>query len=176
MNIKTHNLSRLKELVSALGNKIKDTSAIEAKKDVGENTSDKNDRMSLSLIRLTAFLAGIAYIAHDILKSVNKIDEAVNEDLDDKKYLESLSYLEKVIPLCKKSQKYNQLAIAYARKGIILTKTGRTEEGSEYIKKACAILHAIEDTKLLSELEKELSHYLNMESENPLQLDMLLQE
>ena len=37
---------------------------------------------------LTAFLAGIAYIAHDILKSVNKIDEAVNEDLDDKKYLE----------------------------------------------------------------------------------------
>lgn len=59
MNIKTHNLSRLKELVSALGNKIKDTSAIEAKKDVGENTSDKNDRMSLSLIRLTAFLAGL---------------------------------------------------------------------------------------------------------------------
>eukprot|EP00831_Metopus_contortus_P029627 TRINITY_DN2435_c0_g1_i2.p1 TRINITY_DN2435_c0_g1~~TRINITY_DN2435_c0_g1_i2.p1 ORF type:complete len:381 (-),score=35.76 TRINITY_DN2435_c0_g1_i2:411-1553(-) len=96
--------------------------------------------------------------------------------IDDKKYLEALSYLEKVIPLCKKSQKYNQLAIAYARKGIILTKTGRTEEGSEYIKKACAILHAIEDTKLLSELEKELSHYLNMESENPLQLDMLLQE
>ena len=96
--------------------------------------------------------------------------------IDDKKYLEALSYLEKVIPLCKKSQKYNQLAIAYARKGIILTKTGRTEEGSEYIKKACAILHAIEDTKLLSELEKELSHYLNMESESPLQLDMLLQE
>ena len=57
-----------------------------------------------------------------------------------------------------------------------MTKTGRTEEGSEYIKKACAILHAIEDTKLLSELKKELSHYLNMESENPLQLDMLLQE
>ena len=28
---------------------------------------------------LTAFLAGIAYIAHDILKSVNKIDEAVKD-------------------------------------------------------------------------------------------------
>jgi hypothetical protein len=81
-----------------------------------------------------------------------------------------------VIHLCKKSQKYNQLAIAYARKGIILKKTGKTDEGSEHIKKAYAILSAIEDTKLLSELEKELSHYLNMESEVPLQLDMLLQE
>lgn len=37
---------------------------------------------------LTALPAGIAYIAHDILKSVNKLDEIVNEDLDDKKYLE----------------------------------------------------------------------------------------
>lgn len=34
---------------------------------------------------LTALPAGIAYIAHDILKSVNKLDEIVNEDLDDKK-------------------------------------------------------------------------------------------
>jgi transcriptional regulator with XRE-family HTH domain len=96
--------------------------------------------------------------------------------IEDKKYPESLSYLEKVIPLCKKYQKYNQLAIAYSRKGIILQKTGKMDEGSEYIKKAYAILNAIEDTKLISELENELSHYLDMESEAPLQLDMLLQE
>ena len=96
--------------------------------------------------------------------------------IDDKKYPESLSYLEKVIPLCKKYQKYNQLAIAYSRKGIILQKTGKIDEGSEYIKKAYAILNAIEDTKLLSELEKELSYYLDMEDKGPLQLEISPQE
>ncbi len=69
--------------------------------------------------------------------------------IDDEKYPEALSYLEKVIPLCKKYQKYNQLAIAYARKGIILQKTGKIDEGSEHIEKAYAILNAIEDTKLI---------------------------
>lgn len=96
--------------------------------------------------------------------------------IDDKKYPEALSYLEKVIPLCKKYQKYNQLAIAYSRKGIILQKTGKIDEGSEYIKKAYAILNAIEDTKLLSELEKELSYYLDMEDKGPLQLEISPQE
>ncbi|OUL07541.1 hypothetical protein B0533_13580 [Sedimentibacter sp. SX930] len=94
--------------------------------------------------------------------------------IEDKKYPESLSYLEKVIPLCKKYQKYNQLAIAYARKGVILQKTGKIDEGSEYIEKGYAILHAIEDTKLISELENELSHYFNMDCESPIQLDVLL--
>jgi Rgg/GadR/MutR family transcriptional activator len=82
--------------------------------------------------------------------------------IDDKKYPEALSYLKKVIPLCKKYQKYNQLAIAYARKGIILQKTGEMDEGSEYIEKAYSILNAIEDRKLIEDLEKEVSHYLNM--------------
>ncbi|SYZ77891.1 helix-turn-helix domain-containing protein [Trichococcus shcherbakoviae] len=94
----------------------------------------------------------------------------------DNKYPESLFYLEKVIPLCKKYQKYNQLAIAYSRKGIILQKTGKIDEGSEYIKKAYAILNAIEDTKLLSELEKELSYYLDIEDKGPLQLEISPQE
>lgn len=82
--------------------------------------------------------------------------------IDDKKYHEASSYLERVIPLCKKYQKYNQLAIAYARKGIVLQKTGKMDEGSEYIEKAYAILNAIEDTKLVGDLEKEVSHYLNV--------------
>ena len=94
----------------------------------------------------------------------------------DNKYPESLFYLEKVIPLCKKYQKYNQLAIAYSRKGIILQKTGKIDEGSEYIKKAYAILNAIEDTKLLSELEKELSDYLDIEDKGLLQLEISPQE
>lgn len=82
--------------------------------------------------------------------------------IDDQKYHEAIAYLEKVIPLCKKYQKYNQLAIAYARKGITLQKTGKMDEGSEYINKAYAILKAIEDTKLISDLEKEVSHYLSI--------------
>lgn len=87
--------------------------------------------------------------------------------IDEQKYPESLSYLEKVIPLCKKYQKYSQLAIAYARKGIILQKTGKIEEGSEYIEKAYSILNAIEDRKLVDDLEKEISHYLNKGGEGP---------
>ena len=82
--------------------------------------------------------------------------------IDDKKYHEALSYLEKVIPLCKKYQKYNQLSIAYARKGIIFKKTGKIDEGSEYIEKAYSILNAIEDRKIIEDLEKEVSHYLKM--------------
>ena len=82
--------------------------------------------------------------------------------IEDKKYHEAFAYLEKVIPLCKKYQKYNQLSIAYARKGIILQKTGKSDEGSEYIEKAYAILNAIEDGKLIEGLEQEVSHYLNM--------------
>ena len=50
------------------------------------------------------------------------------------------------------------------------------DEGSEYIKKAYAILNAIEDTKLLSELEKELSYYLEVRSKGPLQLQISQQE
>ncbi|CZQ91083.1 helix-turn-helix domain-containing protein [Trichococcus collinsii] len=96
--------------------------------------------------------------------------------IDDKKYPESLSYLEKVIPLCKKYQKYNQLAIAYARKGIVLQKTGEIDEGSKHIKKAYSILIAIEDMKLMGDLEKELSYYLGMGSKGPLQLEISLQE
>lgn len=96
--------------------------------------------------------------------------------IDDKKYPEALSHLEKVIPLCKKYQKYNQLGIAYSRKGIILQKKGKIDEGSEYIKKAYAILNAIEDTKLISELEKELSYYLDMGYKGPLQLEISPQE
>jgi Rgg/GadR/MutR family transcriptional activator len=82
--------------------------------------------------------------------------------IDDKKYHEASTYLERVIPLCKKYQKYNQLAIAYARKGIVLQKSGKMDEGSECIGKAYAILNAIEDTKLVGDLEKEVSYYLNM--------------
>lgn len=67
--------------------------------------------------------------------------------IDDKKYPEALSYLEKVISLCKKYQKYNQLAIAYSRKDLFYKKQGKNDEGSEYIEKAYAILNAIEDTK-----------------------------
>lgn len=96
--------------------------------------------------------------------------------IDDKKYPEALAYLEKVIPLCKQYQKYNQLAIAYSRKGLILQKTGKIDEGSEYIKKAYAILNAIEDTKLISELEKELSYYLDLGDKGPHQLEVSLQE
>jgi Rgg/GadR/MutR family transcriptional activator len=93
--------------------------------------------------------------------------------IDEQKYPESLSYLEKVIPLCKKYQKYSQLAIAYARKGIILQKTGEIDEGSESIEKAYSILNAIEDMKLIDDLGKELSHYLNQGCEGPLQLEIL---
>lgn len=96
--------------------------------------------------------------------------------IDDKKYPEALAYLEKVIPLCKQYQKYNQLAIAYARKGIILKTTGEMDEGSEHIEKAYAILNAIEDTKLISELEKELSYYLDLGYKGPHQLEISLQE
>ncbi|CZQ96387.1 Hypothetical protein Tpal_1998 [Trichococcus palustris] len=81
---------------------------------------------------------------------------------EDKKYHEALSYLEKAIPLCKKYQKYIQLALAYARKGIILQKTGKMDEGAEHIEKAYAILNAIEDRKLINDLEKEVSHYMSM--------------
>ena len=96
--------------------------------------------------------------------------------IDDKKYPEALSYLEKVISLCKKYQKYNQLAIAYSRKGLILQKTGKNDEGSEYIEKAYAILNAIEDTKLIKKKKKELSYYLEVRSKGPLQLEISQQE
>jgi len=91
-------------------------------------------------------------------------------------YSEALDYLEKVIPLCKKYQKYNQLAIAYSRKGIILQKTGKIEESYELIEKAYAILHAIDETKLLGELEKELSYYLDEGFKRPLQLEISVHE
>jgi len=91
-------------------------------------------------------------------------------------YSEALDYLEKVIPLCKKYQKYNQLAIAYSRKGIILHKTGKIEESYELIEKAYAILHAIDETKLLGELEKELSYYLDEGFKRPLQLEISVHE
>ena len=56
--------------------------------------------------------------------------------IDGQKYPEALSYLKKVIPLCKKYQKYNQLAIAYARKGIVLQKLGNIDEGISYLIKS----------------------------------------
>lgn len=96
--------------------------------------------------------------------------------IDEQKYLEALSYLENVIPLCKKYQKYNQLAIAYSRKGIILQKTGKIDEGSEHIAKAYSILNAIEDTKLIDDLDKELSYYLDMGFKRPLQLEISRQD
>ncbi|MPM39792.1 hypothetical protein SDC9_86427 [bioreactor metagenome] len=96
--------------------------------------------------------------------------------IDDKKYPEALCYLEKVIPLCKKYQKYNQLAIAYARKGIILHKTGKIAESSEHIERAYSILNAIEDWKLIDDLKKELSYYLDMGNKGPLQLEISPQE
>lgn len=82
--------------------------------------------------------------------------------IDGQKYPEALSYLKKVIPLCKKYQKYNQLAIAYARKGIVLQKLGDIDEGIAFIEKAYAILNAIEDAKLIGDLEKEVAHYLSV--------------
>ncbi len=81
--------------------------------------------------------------------------------IDDKNYPEALGYLEKVFPLCKKYQQYNQLAIAYARKGIVLQKSGEISEGTKCIEKAYAILNAIEETKMIRSLEKEVTHYLN---------------
>jgi Rgg/GadR/MutR family transcriptional activator len=96
--------------------------------------------------------------------------------IDEQKYPEALSYLEKVIPLCRKYQKYNQLAIAYSRKGIILQKTGKIDEGSEHIAKAYSILNAIEDTKLIDDLDKELSYYLDMGFKRPLQLEISRQD
>lgn len=81
--------------------------------------------------------------------------------IEGKKYPEALSHLNKSIPLCKKYQKYNQLAIIYARKGIILQKTGKIEEGIEYIDKAYAILNAVDETKLMADLEQEVSYYLS---------------
>lgn len=96
--------------------------------------------------------------------------------IDEQKYPEALSYLEKVIPLCKKYQKYNQLAIAYSRKGIILQKTGKIDEGSEHIAKAYSILNAIEDTKLIDDLDKELSYYLDMGFKRPLPLEISRQD
>ena len=50
------------------------------------------------------------------------------------------------------------------------------DEGSEHIEKAYSILNAIEDRKLIDDLGKELSHYLNKECEGPLQLEILQQE
>ena len=50
------------------------------------------------------------------------------------------------------------------------------DEGSEHIEKAYAILNAIEDTKLISELEKELSYYLDLGDKGPHQLEISLQE
>ena len=58
----------------------------------------------------------------------------------------------------------------------ILQKTGKNDEGSEYIEKAYAILNAIEDTKLIGELEKELSYELEVRSKGPLQLEISQQE
>jgi Rgg/GadR/MutR family transcriptional activator len=96
--------------------------------------------------------------------------------IDEQKYHQAFSYLENVIPLCKKYQKYNQLAIAYSRKGIVLQKTGKIDEGSEHIAKAYSILNAIEDMKLIDDLEKELSYYLDMGFKGPLQLEISMQE
>ena len=50
------------------------------------------------------------------------------------------------------------------------------DEGSEHIEKAYSILNAIEDRKLIYDLGKELSHYLNKGCEGPLQLEILQQE
>ena len=84
---------------------------------------------------LTAFLAGIAYIAHDILKSVNKIDEAVNEDLDDKKYLEIIYC---IIDYGKNHKQKNNLQrtfylIMQERYAMALIINGKRKEAEEYI-------------------------------------------
>jgi transcriptional regulator with XRE-family HTH domain len=157
---------------------------------------DKFDKWYLLDIRLINYILFIfpSEVAVNIGKRVSKqlepyhsMKEAevtlVNVNINlailliyNQQYSEALDYLEKVIPLCKKYQKYNQLAIAYSRKGIILQKTAESKESSEYIEKAYAILHAIEDTKLLGELEKELAYYLEEGFKHPLQLEISVHE
>ena len=84
---------------------------------------------------LTALPAGIAYIAHDILKSVNKLDEIVNEDLDDKKYLEIIYC---IIDYGKNHKQKNNLQrtfylIMQERYAIALIINGKIKEAEEYI-------------------------------------------
>ena len=157
---------------------------------------DKFDRWYLLDIRLINYILFIfpSDVAVNIGERVSKqlepyhnMKEAevtlVNVDINlailliyNQQYSEALVYLEKVIILCKKYQKYNQLAIAYSRKGIILQKTGKIEESYELIEKAYAILHAIDETKLLGELEKELSYYLDEGFKRPLQPEISVHE
>ena len=83
---------------------------------------------------LTALPAGIAYIAHDILKSVNKLDEIVNEDLDDKKYLEIIYC---IIDYGKNHKQKNLQRTFYLimqeRYAMALIINGKRKEAEEYI-------------------------------------------
>ena len=59
MNIRITDTSNLKRLLSSFCNKIKNHSVQEAKNGSESSKKDRNDKMSLSLMRGTAFLAGL---------------------------------------------------------------------------------------------------------------------
>ena len=78
--------------------------------------------------------------------------------LDNKRYEAGLEVVEEVILLCKKNRFYYQMAICYARKGILLANL-KENNSEEYYQKAFQLLDIIEENDMKIEVEKEINHY-----------------
>lgn len=78
--------------------------------------------------------------------------------LDSKHYEVGLKVVDDVILLCKKNRFYYQLAICYARKGIILTNL-KEDNSKEFYQKSFRLLSIIEEDDIKSEIKKEIEHY-----------------
>lgn len=78
--------------------------------------------------------------------------------LDAKHYKAGLKVADDVIELCKRNRFYYQLAICYARKGILLTNL-KESNGEEFYQKAFQLLNIMEEDDIKIEVEKEIDHY-----------------
>jgi len=80
--------------------------------------------------------------------------------MENKNYMQALEKTDTLIVLSKINERYRMLGVLYVRKGIILTKLGRTES-ELWIQKGFYLLEAIEDFSLKEELKKEMVYYLD---------------
>lgn len=80
--------------------------------------------------------------------------------MENKNYTQALDKADSLITLGKEKGRYRILGVLYVRKGIILTKLGKSE-AEVWIQKGFHLLEAIEDLALKEELKKEVLYYLN---------------
>lgn len=90
-----------------------------------------------------------------------KVNMAINMTLlliKEDRYIEALIEVEEAIALCKRFSDYKRLAVCYLRKGICLNNL-KVTKGDQWISKGKNILIAIDELKILNELEDEVNRF-----------------